>query len=258
MDTESGHLKATEPKSGEELGPPHINEEHLLVFTRPLDPSPEQQLLLARLVELDHKAKRGLVPPSPQWREVSGVLLNAAISLTGGQWIGSKELVDHAERLYYAYIEERNRVKYVLGVLVGSILAGVISSATLLAFGDLLRPLIRPQLMELLFLFAGFGSLTSVLTRLTEIDLKKETSASIVLLSGAARPVVAIFFSIVAYFILDSGVVGLAVPDTERTNETFLVVAFLVGFSERFAKDIFARVTREVTAEEAPREGVRR
>lgn len=253
MDQLSGDRKANGPQPDKELEAPHINDEHLLVFRRPMNPSAEQQLLLSRLIELDLKAKHGLVPPNPQWREVSGVLLGAAISVTNGQWIGAKELVDHGERLYYAYVEEKNRVKYVLGVLLGSVLAGVIASAVLLAFGDLLRPLIRPQLMELLFLFAGFGSLTSVLTRLTEIDLKKETGPWILLLSGAARPVVAIFFAIVTYFVLDSGVVGLAVPDTERTNETFLVVAFLVGFSERFAKDIFARVAREVTAEEAPR-----
>jgi hypothetical protein len=88
------------------------------------------------------------------------------------------------------------------------------------------------------------GSIASVLTRLSSLDLRQNARGQLVFISGIARPVIAIFLSIIVYMILDMGIIDVQFgrDPSARRESLYLVTSFLCGFSERFAKDIIARV----------------
>ena len=105
-----------------------------------------------------------------------------------------------------------------------------------------------------LFGFAGMGTFVSVMTRLNTLDLADETSRKLLLISGAARPLTAIFFASVVYVILrhqfipiQFGPPVVSKATTQATSSGYQpaigwVASFLCGFSERFATDIIGRL----------------
>jgi hypothetical protein len=105
----------------------------------------------------------------------------------------------------------------------------------------------------LVCLFAVFGSATSVLTRLSSIPLAKETSTLTLLVSGAARPVVAELFALTVHLAIVANLVAIRVgPDTTGVSDSAAAaVAFAVGFSERLAKDIIVRISGDNAAPSA-------
>ena len=108
-----------------------------------------------------------------------------------------------------------------------------------------LEPYVAPRLLLLILLFAGLGSIASVLSRLSSIDLRQEPSYVMVMLSGATKPIVAIIFAIVVFLILDLKVLDIQFGSSTgpKSNGIYLVSSFLCGFSERFATDIISRVS---------------
>jgi hypothetical protein len=227
-----------------------INENNFLSFHVPPEPSAEQQVLIADIVNLDHLAHDRLKPETPQWNEVLGILLNAAITgVTANDPAQGRLIYERAEEAFYHHIQTRNRVKYLLGMMIGVVVAGALGGTLSLLSRFLEESFITPELLVLLFVFAGMGSIASVLTRLSSIDLRKETSDRMVMVSGAARLVVAIFFAMVVYLILDLRIVEFQFgdPSGARRDELYLVASFLCGFSERFAQDIISRVSLNKT-----------
>jgi hypothetical protein len=98
--------------------------------------------------------------------------------------------------------------------------------------------------LVLIFVFAGLGSVASVLTRISSIDLREETSSFSVFVSGFSRPLIAMVLALVVYLILDAKLVDIRFgnPSEPKANAIYLLTSFLCGFSERFANDIISRV----------------
>jgi hypothetical protein len=196
-------------------------------------------------VGLDHRAHEQLGPGTPEWKEVMGVLVNAAnVGILSGEVPEGRLLFQQAEQTFLRYFEAKNRIRYLLGVGLGIGICTLFSGLLYLVARSLAQPFIKPGLLPLICLFAGLGSLTSVLTRLDQIDLKFATSYELILVSGAARPVVAIFFALVVYLILDLRLVDIKFgsPTEQNQNSVFLISSFLCGFSERFAQDILSKI----------------
>lgn len=222
-----------------------INDQKYLTFSLPVPASAEQDVLAADIMALDHRAHEQLGPETPEWVEVLGMLSNAAnAGLTYGDAAQGRLDYKQAEQAFFRHIEAKNRVKYLGGLMLGVLACTLVSGMLYLIARTLSEPFIRPRLLPLLSLFAGMGSLTSVLTRLDTIDLKFETSDTLLTISGAARPVVAIFFALVVYLVLDLKLldVRFGTPTEENRNSIYLISSFLCGFSERFAQDILSRV----------------
>ena len=222
-----------------------INDQKYLTFSLPVPATAEQDVLAADIMALDHRAHEQLRPETPEWTEVLGMLSNAAnAGLTYGDVAQGRLDYKQAEQAFLRHIEAKNRVKYLGGLTLGVLACTLLSGILYLIARTLSEPFIRPRLLPLLSLFAGMGSLTSVLTRLDTIDLKFETSDTLLTISGAARPVVAIFFALVVYLVLDLKLldVKFGTPTEENRNSIYLISSFLCGFSERFAQDILSRV----------------
>ena len=230
----------------------------------PLDLTPDSGRSPALLVFLGRlEAFRVRVHRRDSW--VCGevmLLLDAAAraAVTGAAMPGAPELAaaqaafDEARAVHFRDAETRNRLVYVAGLLAGA--AAVALLAVLVAAGAAalapssgpsgsgapLLPLADLGVVAPLVGFAGAGAVASVLSRLTTLELRDETSKWMVLLSGAARPVLAVLLAAVVAVILRHGLIGIAGIDATRDAALVWVAAFLCGFSERFASDILERV----------------
>jgi predicted membrane channel-forming protein YqfA (hemolysin III family) len=222
---------------------PDKKSNYLLSFSPPDNPSPEEQMLAADVVILDHRANHQLKPPAREWQEVIYLLYNVVSFLHQRDPTEGRVILEEAERVYYHHNQTKNRIRYLLGVISGIAVAACVGATSRLLARSL-DQYIPTQLLMLLFVFAGIGSVTSVLTRISSIDLKNETSNFSVFLSGFSRPLIAIFFALIVYLILDTKILDMKLgnPTDSRGGAIYLVTSFLCGFSERFAQDIISRV----------------
>jgi hypothetical protein len=106
------------------------------------------------------------------------------------------------------------------------------------------------------------GAVTSVLLRLSQIDLHDQTSPTLVFVSGATRPVTAAFFATVLALLISSRVLDLHLgpSPSQGSDQLLLPISFLCGFSERFASDILSRLGGDARAADlaAARSSIRR
>jgi hypothetical protein len=238
----SAHDQQNE-SSSQEFEYAYINKEKFLTFASN-DATVEQQKLSADIVALDHKAHWRLRPETPEWKEVLGLLLNAAnLGAIGNYPVEGRAIFEEAQKAYYHHNQTKNRIRYLLGTIIGVATAGILGSVVFI-LSSFLEPFITPQSLILYFVFAGIGSITSVLTRISSIDLSEEVSNFSVILSGASRPIVAMFLALIVYLVLDMKIIDIKFgnPAESKINGIYLVSSFLCGFSERFAGDIIARV----------------
>ena len=222
-----------------------VNRDDLLQFSPPSNPSAEQTALVADIVGLDHRVHEQLGANTPEWKEVMGVLINAAnIGVLSNNVPQGRTLYKQAEDAFFRYFEAKNRIRYLAGLGLGVIACTLFSGLLYLIARHLTQPFVKPGLLPLLCLFAGMGSLTSVLTRLDQINLKFATSTPLIMISGGARPIIAICFALVVYLVLDLKLLDIkfGTPTEQNQNAIFLISSFLCGFSERFAQDILSKV----------------
>jgi hypothetical protein len=122
----------------------------------------------------------------------------------------------------------------------------------LVAHGDLLKePLLAAPLA------GGAGALVSVMTRMTrgQLVLNYESGRRTIRLIGAMRPVIGALFGGALYLLLAGGLVTLAqTPEHDATKLLYFytAIAFLAGFSERWAQDVVAGAETAVGATATP------
>jgi hypothetical protein len=231
---------------------------YLVRFSPPDDIPPEHEELVRDIVVLDHRSIHALGAHGPARTEVKALLTNAVV--TAGYWLAetypppmwpkvrnvapARGLYQQAELIFERYLQSRNRLTYLGGVCIGiGFLVGVAFVTRVLP-----KALVEsspPELLPGLIFFAGLGAIVSVLLRLTSLDLVKEVSRTVLLVSGAARPFVASAFAVVVFLLLQSKLIAVsfaAEKDGGGATGQYLVIAFLCGFSERFAQELLDRV----------------
>jgi hypothetical protein len=104
-------------------------------------------------------------------------------------------------------------------------------------------------------LIAGaLGSVVSVLVRMTRgrLQLDYEAGKSVLRLLGAVRPFVGAVFASALILLVEGGLLPLKIPDESTQRTAFaLGLAFLAGFSERWAQDMLA-VSRDTLSASSP------
>jgi hypothetical protein len=241
-----GDAPVENPRS--ELPPPfypYVNEQGFLTFAAPRKGTPEGAALTADIIDLDHRIHRRLGVNSSDWKEVMGVLENAANVLGYGRLADARELYMRANIIWLAHLEEKNRLRYLTGVAIGFIPAAAVSAIAVTTVSALAPRTAPAHTLALVCLFAAFGSATSVLTRLSSIPLAKEMSNPTLIVSGASRPSVAVLFALTVHLAIVANLVSIHVGSaaTGASDAAAAAVAFAVGFSERFAKDIIVRIS---------------
>ncbi|MDZ5457157.1 hypothetical protein [Azohydromonas lata] len=130
----------------------------------------------------------------------------------------ARETLAKAQAVYLDDMQAKSRVIYLSGLVLGVALMVLLPLVLLWFLGLAARGLegMQDKVQETvlgtlewfskaapltttapLFFFAGLGACASVLSRLTTIDLKGETSRAMVLLAAAIRPALAVIFACV-------------------------------------------------------------
>src|SRR5215469_15896823 len=125
------------------------------------------------MMSLDHRAHERLGPDTTEWAEVLGLLYNAAaVNSLNGNVKEARMIYERAEQTYLTALEAKNRIQYLLGLMLGILACTFVAGFLFLIARCLAQPFVDPKLLPLLCLFAGIGSLTSVLTRLDQINFE--------------------------------------------------------------------------------------
>lgn len=231
-----------------------LTDQGELRIAPPANATADQLVFVSSICAL---AKRVQVYRPWSRQEILLLLENAArVALVAGEVAKGELLLKRAEDAYYRDMQTNNRLRFVMGAGIG-VVALIGLAVISVGFGKLGIgvTIASPEMIVSLFSFAGIGSATSILTRLSTFDLKEETSKAMLLLSGASKPLVAIAFASIAYIVLKNQIIDLTIGSPESGDAVYWVVAFLCGFSERFTSDIIARIepgSAESTNQPAP------
>lgn len=181
------------------------------------------------------------------YNSVESKLRIAAESLQAGLHDEAARLVASAQATYREQLGAQRKIWYLWGVLIGIGLLGVLVLA-LHAASNSLGNVISQQFALQLLLFAGMGTLASVLMRLGSFKIETYATRVLVMISGISRPLVAVFVTFAMYTILKSHLQTVTVNGKDLTNVNqssyvYFTAAFLCGFSERFGKDLISRAS---------------
>lgn len=184
-----------------------------------------------------------------QWTYALESYLLAAVDNAGGRLSGAQlAAVARAHRREYARIEEYYRsaairgaqIVYFWGMVLGAVfltfLAGVL---LLLAVGVGAE---RDGVEKFFACYAAgaVGAIVSVLQRVTSghFAIDYELGNSALRRLGSFRPFIGAVFGTAVFFVVKSEIVQVSEPDTPKGFYFLVILAFLAGFSERFAKDL--------------------
>jgi ABC-type transport system involved in cytochrome bd biosynthesis fused ATPase/permease subunit len=201
---------------------------------------PEAVVILAEVRALESRLARR---PPKVTREVLTLLQGAVDVAFAGDPVLARATLEKAEAVYHRDVQTTNRLQYVLGVVLGLAVTMLVTLGVVALADRRVANLATSDVIVSLFAFAGVGSLVSVMTRLSSIDLRAETSKSLVMLSAGSRPLVAVAFASIVYIVLKAGIVNISLGTGDGAdNAVFWIAAFLCGYSERFATDVLARL----------------
>jgi len=164
--------------------------------------------------------------------------------------------LDAIEGYYRKAAAREAKLVYLIGMLAG--VAGLMVVGTLVGFGLSRANVAELELTGFMFCLAAgaLGAFLSVLQRMSSghFHVNHQVGREYLMLLGVFRPLVGALFGLALFFALASGSF-LQASVSEDANELalFTVVAFLGGFSERFAKDLL-RASQEDVLGEPPRE----
>ena len=166
-----------------------------------------------------------------------------------------EELADVTD--YYMRAGENSaRIVYFRGMAWGAALLAVVVATSFLlgwAFGWLQPGEPRTQAIFVTVALGAGGAILSVMTRMARTDgfsLDFEVGRKSVRFLGGLRPWIGALFALALYLALKSGVLDL-LEGLDRTIYFYGTIAFLAGFSERWAKVLLDGVTGNDNADRA-------
>jgi hypothetical protein len=157
---------------------------------------------------------------------------------------GETRSLDDAEHYYREAATGQAQVVYFTGMALSAAL--FIGLAIL---GGLFVPLAKIDNRELYGCLAAgaIGAVVSVLQRINSgrFDLEYDVGRAYVTFLGALRPAIGAVFGLVIYFAVSSRIVKLFELPAAGTPRLYalLVIAFIAGFSERWAQDTLTSLT---------------
>ena len=218
-------------------------------FGDPVDP--KARAILFNCLDLHYRAIEFLTPKPRKicMRMIMGVVTSLLGTLDERSARGHEPVLEPHEvaclehviaqaRAYYDRSAQRQaQIEYFIGMAGGIVLlGGVLALVGLFETGALLY---TP-------LAGGIGAFVSVLARMTrgQLLLSYESGRLIMRLLGLIRPLLGGIFGAAVFVLLAGGLVTIEVPNDHMPERLFFYVgiAFVAGFSERFAQDMVARV----------------
>jgi hypothetical protein len=211
------------------------------------------RVILFRCLDLHYRAIEFLTPKPRKicMRMIMGVVSSLLATLDERQASGPRAALEGPEvdclehvleqaRGYYDRSAQRQaQIEYFIGMAAGLVLlfGGLFGLAEITHVGVASDPLLYTPLA------AGLGAFVSVLSRMTrgQLQLSYESGRTIMRLLGLIRPLLGGLFGPAVYVLLAGGLPSVGVPSGGDPLMYYLGIAFVAGFSERFAQDMLAR-----------------
>jgi hypothetical protein len=139
----------------------------------------------------------------------------------------------NTENYYLTSAQRTARLEYLSGVLFGVPLAAAGAFA-------IYKLDWAPRELAICFAAGALGALVSVMERLTtnKLVLNHEVGKAALRITGTIRPFFGALFGLAVFVFISGDVFDVQVPDGEAQRYFFAAIAFLAGFSERFARDV--------------------
>ena len=101
------------------------------------------------------------------------------------------------------------------------------------------------ELLIIVIFGGGLGSIISIMVRIQDFSNMEKADRLVLIAIGFFKPVIGSGFALFVFALIRSGMLPVAYEaDTEEYF--FFAIAFLTGFSERFATDIATRTERQI------------
>jgi len=104
---------------------------------------------------------------------------------------------------------------------------------------------IPTQLFLMVALFGAIGSIVSIMVRIQDFLTVDVNDNFILYFIGAFKPIIGMAFALFILALVKSGWVPLDIK-VETENYFFMAIAFIAGFSERFARDIVSSIETKI------------
>jgi hypothetical protein len=104
--------------------------------------------------------------------------------------------------------------------------------------------------LVLITIVGALGSVTSIMVRIQDFDTETARYANkpgILVLYGFFKPLIGMFFALFCFALLNAGLLPAVVLPEGKQTYFFITIAFLAGFSERFARDLLSQVEKRTS-----------
>ena len=138
------------------------------------------------------------------------------------------------------------------GIFVTTILGHIVVFLGYKLLNEMMLSLdLQLPLILITVLSAGWGSVLSMATRLTNAETKfyDVNDHRVLFLTGFFKPIISVIFSLFISALVMSGFIPLNM-NGGNDKYLFAIIGFLSGFSERFAKDIISKTEKSVLSKE--------
>jgi hypothetical protein len=146
--------------------------------------------------------------------------------------------LEQARRYYDRSAQRQAQVEYFTGMVAGLVLLLV----SLILLGQVAGAHLLNEPLLAAPLAGGAGAVVSVMTRMTrdQLSLNYESGLTTIRLLGLIRPLLGALFGGALYLLLAGGLLTVAQTPADETKLIYFYtgIAFLAGFSERWAQDV--------------------
>jgi hypothetical protein len=158
----------------------------------------------------------------------------------------AKTEASQAEDLCGRAVRRGAMMAYFTGMLVGIVAFTALGVVLSLLLSNVHIAGFDRERFVTVFIAGAVGAIVSVMSRMSSGDswLEHETARGYLRLLGMFRPLIGAIFGVALYFGIQSGVLQFIKPPTSADAVFFFFafIAFLAGFSERWASDIIVPV----------------
>lgn len=161
--------------------------------------------------------------------------------------------IERLETYYDRAAKKAARLRYFGGMLLGLVVVaglGALIPFVVELFGHLELDSNAARRFYACFVAGAIGAMVSVMTRMRQEDgvrLDYEVGHLLIVMLGAFRPVLGAIFGVLAYFAIGSKVLPITPPPGATAFFYYALIAFVAGFSERFAHVILGSADLTVT-----------
>jgi hypothetical protein len=194
-----------------------------------------------------------IAPPSDDGKQKPsrrGELADAPKRIAKALAIAEKE-AEQAEILCDRAVRRGAMMAYFVGMLIGIVVFTTLGVLLSILLSHVHIGGFSVEFFLTVFIAGALGAVVSVMTRMSSGDswLEFETARSYLRILGMFRPLIGAIFGVALYFGIHSGVLQFIQPPRTTNGNFFFYafIAFLAGFSERWASDILVPITNHAS-----------